>query len=140
MKINKPPARSTGIYHVSKGEIRSDRKPGMLVWQREGARIFITCRGCDAINDITNHQTEYHSRKLDYSCFVCTNCHTHYYFELLGWEPPGVVKCRLCRNSPHNYRSFVMGKGEIRFLRKKGWTIDPKDAQNSVCPCCRLRK
>ena len=56
MRINHAPPRGTGTYSIPKGEIRADRKPGTLVWQREGARIFVTCRGCDAINDITDHQ------------------------------------------------------------------------------------
>lgn len=122
-------------YVAQKGTIASDRRPGTHVWQRDGGKVFVTCRGCDAINDITDHQNASYARFLEPSCFVCTNCRTHYYFTLRGWEQPALISCSICRHA----QKFAVGKGEFRRFRKQGWIIDPKNNKSARCPHCAAR-
>ena len=121
-------------YRIARGTIKADRSPGTLVWARAEGRVFITCKSCNAINDITGHQSEhrYYANRLDdSSCFVCTHCHTHYFFRLLDWDIPEVAKCDSCGNT-----KFVTDKGEIRRLRKQGWMVDLKKWSGTRCPIC----
>lgn len=123
---------ATDSYTARKGTITADRKPGTLVWQRDGGQLYVTCRACNAINDITGHQDHRYTDRLIGSCFVCTNCRTHYFFHLEGWEPPTVIACLNCGNR----KRFAVGKGEVRRLRKQGWHVDTENPTHSRCPEC----
>lgn len=134
MRISKPRyPGDTENYTARKGTISADRKPGTIVWQRDGGYVYVTCRACNAINDITGHQNKGYTDSLDNSsCFVCTNCQTHYFFRLEGWEPPQFIMCLDCRCE----QKYVVGKGEIRRLRKQGWMVNVERPTDSRCPTC----
>lgn len=138
MKINRGqyPA-GTDTYIAKKGVISADRKPGAILWQHDKGRLYVTCRACNAINDITGHQNKGYTDGLDTSsCFVCTNCRTHYFFHLVGWEEPRCITCVDCGTE-----QYVVDKGEMRHFRKRGWTVNVERLTDSKCPdCVRVRR
>lgn len=122
-------------------EIKSTRERSQMVWDKVEGRVYVTCRSCDAINDVTDHTkalTVHYDGLVKGPCFVCTNCQAHYYFRLEGWgfeSGPTIVYCYGCGG-----RSRIVDKGDIRNLRRGGWTISKKPGETFCKECRRRRK
>jgi len=95
MKIEKrhPPLRSESVC-VKKGRIQSDRLPHECVWQELEGRIYVTCKSCDAINDISRHGID--STGEVNPCFICLNCGAHYFPVLEHWDGRNSYICNYC--------------------------------------------
>lgn len=123
-----------------RGEIRSDRESGRMIWDKVGDCVYITCRSCDAINDISGHlkgARPYYDGYIKAPCFVCTNCRAHYYFRLEGWGfefGATNIYCYKCGST-----SRINDKGDIRAFRKAGWLISKKPGETR-CGGCRRRR
>lgn len=119
-------------------EIRSDRDRSQMIWDKVDERIYVTCKSCDAINDVTDHAKTlavHYDGLVKGPCFVCTNCKAHYYFRLEGWgfeSGPTTVYCYNCGT-----RERVENKGDLRRLRISGWLISKKVGETR---CERHRK
>lgn len=121
-------------------EIRSDRDRSQMVWDKVDERVYVTCKACDAINDVTDHTRTlavHYDGFVKGPCFVCTNCRAHYYFRLEGWgfeSGPTVVYCYYCSS-----RERVKTKGDLRRLRTSGWLISKKVGETR-CAAHRQRR
>ena len=101
-----------------KGEIRPDRAERDLIWQEDGEKLYITCRACSAINDITTHSIDVNGQLAP--CIVCVNCHTHYFVRLANWAGFFSMYCTEC-NKYKKVKSI------------EGW----KQVSSSACSCCK---
>ena len=112
---------SSGTLIVEKAEITSDRHDGALHWQMDRANIYITCKGCNAINDISGHIID-PSGTVE-PCFVCVSCSTHYFVRLNQWDGSSRMICGDCGKA-------ILVKSASN---KQGWTKG-----NAGCACCSI--
>lgn len=86
-------------YHYGNIQKASYDKRRSGIWQKVGGKVYITCRGCTAINDINNHgvtprgyivETDSHSM----GCVVCRSCGAHLFIRLLDWKAPACRRRR----------------------------------------------
>ena len=82
-------------YKVRRAKITSKRKPKVLICQIFEGRVYITCKACSAINDITRHYKDVRSNGGIDSCIVCKTCLAHYFVTLSGVTPKkdGPFRC-----------------------------------------------
>ena len=121
MKINNKVdhGETTSSILARKGEITADRMEREAIWQREGRKLYITCRSCSAINDISGHHVRF---GFVSPCFVCTNCRAHYYARLDDWDEPATVRCDSCKKCT---------KDTPKGLKESGWA-----SNEQTCECC----
>ena len=116
--------------------ITSKRVKNSPIWQIDGSEIFVTCKSCDAINNINPHRQDIHTDGNVHPCFVCINCAAHYFVRLDGWKEQMTIRCSACGRRSKG----AFNKGELRKLRQSGWRIDPKDHAEAKCRWCAERK
>ena len=114
-------------YKARRGEITSKRKPKKLIWQIFEGRVYITCKACSAINDITNHYKDILRSGHLNTCVICKTCLAHYFVDLSGLTPDkdGPFFCAGCKVSSRTLS--LLG------LKKKGWHVGKK---KFLCPNC----
>jgi hypothetical protein len=100
---------------VRKGQIRSDRLPHECVWQELEGRIYVTCKSCDAINDVSKHGVQEDGEVRP--CFVCLNCNSHYFATLEDWDGRNSYVCDFCgrvvrgKELPEGWKKKVLDCG-----------------------------
>lgn len=50
------------------------------------AKIFVTCPGCGAVNNISDHTVDPDGEIGLTDCVVCCRCRVHFFPKLLGWK------------------------------------------------------
>jgi len=92
MKIKRMAPQNESGVRTSKGIIASDRAPGESIWQEDGDKIYVTCRGCSAINDISEFFIS--PDGVVNPCVTCVNCGTHYWTVLGDWDGRTSFHCQ----------------------------------------------
>lgn len=72
------------------GEI-GEKRVGLwqIVKVRGKKRLYLRCKACKAINDITHYRITYQGYTARTRCITCVGCRLHAWYKLDGWMEKG---------------------------------------------------